>query len=214
MLICTFERNGEPARPFRDRKFFRQAAQRRKQATIGTACACGTGMTGKYSLHRQSQRGRCEDHANARAGRHVLLRFGSALQAGRKACCGRRLGPSRKLDASAASRPLLRRRMTTRSKRFWDAKLTLADFLEARFDNKKEDINKYLRHGVGPIGADLHLASKRGARLECGTQRDQEARAGQAPAEHGKGASRFSETIQIRACRLPAWSNCSCRSCA
>ena len=42
-------------------------------------------------------------------------------------------------------------------KKVLDAKLTLADFLEARFDNKKEDINKYLRHGVGPIGADYTL---------------------------------------------------------
>ncbi len=42
-------------------------------------------------------------------------------------------------------------------KKVLDDKLTLADFLAARFENKKEDISKYLKHGVGPIGADYTL---------------------------------------------------------
>jgi cellulose biosynthesis protein BcsQ len=42
-------------------------------------------------------------------------------------------------------------------KKVLDDKLTLADFLAARFENKKENINGYLKHGVGPVGADYTL---------------------------------------------------------
>lgn len=42
-------------------------------------------------------------------------------------------------------------------KKVLDDKQTLADLLEARVENKKEDISKYLRHGVGPIGADYTM---------------------------------------------------------
>ena len=42
-------------------------------------------------------------------------------------------------------------------KKLLDEKQTLARFLETRFENKKEDIHKYLEPGVGPIGAEYTL---------------------------------------------------------
>ncbi len=38
-----------------------------------------------------------------------------------------------------------------------DNKQTLADLLEARFENRRIDLKKYLAYGVGPIGADYTL---------------------------------------------------------